>query len=47
MLIASALLLCLSVLVLLYACYIERLLFLQSQLRAARMGYTTVPDSVL
>ena len=47
MLVASAVLLCLSLLVLIYACYIERLLFLQSQLRAARLGYTSVPDSVL
>ena len=50
MLITSAALLCLSVLVLIYACYLDRLLFLTAQLRAARQGYMTivdVPDSPL
>jgi hypothetical protein len=42
MLIASAVLMCLSLLVLLYACYLDRLMYLHSQLRAAQLGYTPI-----
>jgi hypothetical protein len=42
MLLASAVLMCMSLLVLLYACYLDRLMYLHSQLRAARLGYMTI-----
>ena len=33
----------LSLLILLYACYLDRLLYLHSELRAAREGYRAIP----
>lgn len=43
MLTTSALLMGLSLLILLYACYLDRLLYLHSELRAAREGYRAIP----
>lgn len=39
-----AVLMAASVLVLLYACYLERLLYLASQVRAIQSGYTTIEE---
>eukprot|EP01032_Pedospumella_encystans_P009198 gene9198-10852_t len=44
MVLISGWLLCISLMILLYACYIERLMYLHAQLRAANDGYTTIED---
>ena len=45
MLLLSAFLLALSVAVLLYACYLERLLYLAAEVRARRDGYRAISDA--
>jgi hypothetical protein len=46
MLMTSASLLCLSMMVLLYACYLDRLMYLTTQLQASRRGYSPIQDAV-
>lgn len=41
---SSAVLMGASVLVLLYACYLERLMYLASQVRAMQAGYVTIEE---
>lgn len=42
---SSAVLMVASILVLVYACYLERLMYLASQVAALRAGYETIPDT--
>ena len=38
----AAVLMCISLWILLYACYLDRLMYLRSQLYAANRGYVTI-----
>lgn len=43
--ISSAVLMVVSLLVLIYACYLERLMYLASQVAAMRGGYATIEET--